>query len=114
MHLALYWSWPPMHYDDRLQRIAHLSQNHVAGNFDAKPLTGKFCDDGGACTEHDTCDSYGACKGTPTACVSKGNPQCSVAKCDECTGAPTCLCSTPWPDSALQHPAIADDCTHDH
>jgi hypothetical protein len=59
-----------MQYDG-LQRIAHLSQNHVAGDCDAKPLTGKFCDDGGACTEHDTCDSYGACKGTPTACVSK-------------------------------------------
>jgi hypothetical protein len=104
-----------MHYDG-LQRIAHLSQNHVAGDCcDAKPLTGKFCDDGGACTEHETCDSYGACKGTPTACVSKGNSHSmqrgQVRRVG--TGAPTCLCSTPWPDSALQHPAIAD-CTHDH
>jgi hypothetical protein len=93
MHHALHRGWPALH-KTRPAALLTTATVHVAGDCDAKYLTGTSCDDGKKCTEHDKCDNYGVCKGTPTVCAPSAYPQCSYTKCDDYTGAPTFPCLT--------------------
>jgi hypothetical protein len=89
--LALHRGWPAVH-KTRPAALLTAATVHVAGDCDAKYLTGKSCDDGKKCTEHDKCDNYGICQGKPTVCAPSAYPQCSYTKCDDYTGAPTFPC----------------------